>query len=246
MNRIQEVFGVQRVLLPVIHPVSHDIAMASVKTAVESKCPGVFLINQGMNNKKVLALVMAVRMQYPKLWVGINLLGISPIETLDHCLTSCDGRIDGIWTDNAKINEDVALQTEAQEFVNMRRARNWDGLYFGGVAFKYQREVESNKLNLATRAALPFMDVICTSGPGTAQEAPVHKVAAMRDGITTAIALASGITEDNVMGFLPYVDAYLVGTSIERDFGILDPDKVNRLQQLISSYLPKHQDSMML
>ena len=241
MNRIQEVFGVQRVLLPVIHPISHDIAMASVKTAVEAKCPGVFLINQGMNNQKVLALVMAVRMQYPKLWVGINLLGVSPIETLDYCLTSCDGRIDGIWTDNAKIDEDASLQLDAQKFINIRRIRDWNGLYFGGVAFKYQREVALDKLGLAARIASLFMDVICTSGPGTGQEAPVHKVSAMRDGInnSNAIALASGVTEDNIVGFLPYVDAYLVGTGIERDFGILDPDKISSLKHLISIYKPK-------
>ena len=126
----------------------------------------------------------------------------------------------------------------AQELVEARRAHAWSGLYFGGVAFKYQREVPPESLGRAAVAALPFMDVICTSGPGTAQPAKVDKVEALREGIGQrgALALASGVTDANVTDYLPYVDAYLVGTSLERSFGVLDPNRVARLHDLIASY----------
>lgn len=235
MNRIEEVFGTPCVLLPVIHPIGHGEAMASVETAVKAGCKGIFLINQGMDEDEVLALVMTVRGRYPSLWVGVNLLGVPPAEVLRRGLAACNGRLDGIWTDNASIDEDASEQPAAQAFADARARVGWDGLYFGGVAFKYQREVQADSLGRAATAALPFVDVVCTSGPGTGKEADVGKVAAMRQAIgqNGAIALASGVTAENVAGYVQYVDAYLVGTGIEKDFGILDLQKVVRLQQVM-------------
>jgi predicted TIM-barrel enzyme len=235
MNRIAEIFGSHCVLLPVVHPIGHGEAMASVQAAVSAGCKGIFLINQGMDEDEVLALVMTVRAQHPTLWVGVNLLGVPPAEVLERGLAACKGRLDGIWADNADVDEGATSQPAAQAFVDARRAHGWNGLYFGGVAFKYQREVAAENLGAAAAAALPYMDVICTSGPGTGTQADVAKVAAMRQGIGKggAIALASGVTEANLAGYVPYVDAYLVGTGIEKDFGILDPQKVAALQSLL-------------
>jgi predicted TIM-barrel enzyme len=239
MNRIEEVFGVSRVLLPVIHPVARDAALESVRVASGAGVKGVFLINQGMGADEVLGLVMEVRVRFPALWVGVNLLGFAAAEALERGLAGCAGRLDGIWGDNALVDEDAAEQPAAQAFVDARRARGWNGLYFGGVAFKYQREVPADKLGRAAAVALPFVDVVCTSGPGTGQAADVGKVAAMRAGLAAggALALASGVTDDNVAGFLPHVDAFLVGTGIERELGVLDPARVERLHRIIAAHV---------
>jgi len=244
MNRIKEVFGVPHVLLPVVHPVTWERALESVGTAADVGVKGVFLINQGLSTEKVLELVLAVRRKFPALWVGVNLLGHSPAEALDRALDACEGRIDGIWHDDASISEgaeNVSLQPEAQKFLDARRLRGWKGLYFGGVAFKYQRPVPDELLGTAAAAATPFMDVVCTSGPGTGHAAEVAKVAAMRKGMGAegALALASGVTETNVELYLPHVDAYLVGTGIEAEFGVLDPAKVRRLNRLIAAGVPR-------
>lgn len=237
-NRIRQVFGVPRVLLPVVHPVSWDEALRSVEVATAAGVRGIFLINQGLDAKDVLRLVLEVRRRYPKLWVGLNLLGYSPAQALAAALAGCEGRIDGIWSDNAEVAEDAEEQPQAQEFVDARLRHGWNGLYFGGVAFKYQREVPAEKLSTATRTAASFMDVVCTSGPGTGKEANPEKLRAMRSGIGSeaALALASGVTTDNVNSYLPFVDAYLVGTGIEKSFGELDPDKVAALQEQIGAY----------
>jgi uncharacterized protein len=240
-NRIQEVFGCPRVLLPVIHPVNTDTAMESVRVAKEAGVRGIFLINQGMSTEQVLELVMVVRGQYPDLWVGVNLLGVRPARVLEWGLDACEGRLDGIWADNANIEEDAAEQPMAQALLAERRAHGWNGLYFGGVAFKYQREIAPAKLGRAAAVALPYMDVICTSGPGTGQAADPQKVIAMRAGLgdTGALALASGVAEANVASYLPYVDAYLVGTGIEHAFGVLDPARVAGLHRAIMAYRPQ-------
>jgi uncharacterized protein len=237
-NRIHRAFGVSRVLLPVVHPVSWEQALASTQIAVDAGVKGIFLINQGLDAEAVLRLVLEVRKRHPSLWVGLNLLGYSPAQALETALEACEGRIDGIWADNASIEEDDAEQPRAQAFLEARERLGWTGLYFGGVAFKYQREVSTEKLPAATRLARTYMDVICTSGPGTARHADPQKVATMRAAVgpSSSIALASGVTTENVSHYLPYVNAYLVGTGLEQSFGVLDPAKVAALQAAISGY----------
>jgi uncharacterized protein len=230
MNRILEVFGVDRVVLPVVHPVGRAEALASVDVAHAAGVKGIFVINQGMLDRELLALVGEIWRRYPALWVGVNLLGRSPAEALVDALDAC-GRIDGIWSDNARVDERTTEQHAAAEFVAARRARGWTGLYFGGVAFKHQREVAGDALGRTALLATSYMDVVCTSGPGTGMAAQVDKLIAMRQGIGPggAIALASGVTAENVRAYLPYVDAFLVGTGIEARFGVLDASKLSAL-----------------
>ena len=236
MNRIADVFKRSRVLLPVVHPVTRDHALMAVDVAVAAGADGVFLINQGLNEHEVVALIGEVYRLHPTFWVGVNLLSRTPAEALAFALAG-NGRIDGIWSDNAGVDERAAEQPRAQEFVDARRRLGWQGLYFGGVAFKYQREVARADLGRATAIAGNYMDVICTSGPGTGHAADPAKPRAMREGAPgVAIALASGVTTANVGEYLPYVDAYLVGTGIERELGVLDPDETKRLATAIHAF----------
>lgn len=231
MNRVEEVFGVSRVLLPVIHPVGRDEALASIRVVHDAGVKGIFLIDQGMREDEVLRLIVEVRARYPSLWIGVNLLARRPADALAAALDGCGGRIDGIWSDNAGIDEHASTQPRADAFVEVRRARGWDGLYFGGVAFKYQREVAAADLTRTAALAARYMDVVCTSGPGTGYAADVEKVRAMHAGVgdTGALALASGVTAENVRTYLPHVAAYLVGTGLEERLGVIDAAKVTAL-----------------
>lgn len=231
MNRITEVFGCSPVLLPVIHPIGRTEALAAVRIAHGLGVKGVFLIDQGMSERNVLALVREVRDRYPALWIGLNLLSRTPAEALTTVIDAC-GFIDGIWSDNAGIDEHGEEHPRAEAFVAASRAASWSGLYFGGVAFKYQREIAPENLGRAATAAAPYMDVLCTSGPGTGYPAAVEKVRVMRAGLGDhAMALASGVTPENVSSYLSYVQAFLVGTGIEQQLGVLDPAKIEALMR---------------
>jgi len=231
MNRVNEVFGVSPVLLPVVHPIGRQEALEAIRIAHGLGVPGVFLIDQGMSERDVLALVREVRDRYPALWIGLNLLSRTPAEALTTAIDAC-GFIDGIWSDNAGINEHGAEHPRTEDFVAARRAASWSGLYFGGVAFKYQRDVAPADLGHAAAAGAPYMDVICTSGPGTGYPAAVEKVRVMRAGLGDhAMALASGVTPKNVQVYMPYVQAFLVGTGIEQQLGVLDPAKIEALMR---------------
>lgn len=233
MNRIAEVFGSSPVLLPVVHPISRVAALRAIEVAHSLGVKGVFLIDQGMSERDVLALVRIVRETYPALWIGINLLSRTAAACLAVTHNNRGWGIDGIWSDWAGIDEQRVMGSshpEAEAFLNARRAARWDGLYFGGVAFKYQREVAQADLAAAAQMSVPYMDVLCTSGPGTGQPADVEKVKALRAGLGDhAMALASGVTPENVGDYLPYVQAFLVGTGIEERLGVFDPTKIEAL-----------------
>jgi predicted TIM-barrel enzyme len=232
MNRIVEVFGRSSVLLPVVHPISRQAALDAVRAVHDLGVKGVFLIDQPMSERELIQLAREVRDRHPSLWIGLNLLS----RTASKTLTTTYNRgwsLDGIWSDWAGIDERQVMGSshpEAEAFLNVRHTARWDGLYFGGVAFKYQREVVPADLSAAAEMSVPYMDVLCTSGPGTGYPADIEKVKALRAGLGDhAMALASGVTPDNVCNYLPYVQAFLVGTGIEKSLGILDPAKIEAL-----------------
>jgi hypothetical protein len=230
------VFRRSRAFLPVIHPVSRQTALSSIKTAVQSGADGIFLINQGMSSTQVLEFIPEVHYLYRDLWVGVNFLGTKPEEVI--------GLIDnlpvgGIWSDNAGINEQSDRQPAGERFRQARHEAGWKGLYFGGVAFKYQRQVPDSLLPDAARHATPWMDVITSSGPGTGYAASVEKAKALRAGAGRhPVALASGVSPENVIGFLPFVDAYLVASEIEtaKYSGILVPERTKTLADRIHEW----------
>jgi hypothetical protein len=224
-NVILRTFHRSRVFLPVIHPVSEDIALNSIQTAVEAEADGIWLINQGMRTPEVLAFIPVVNRLFPKLWIGVNLLGTPPDKMIG-CIK--DLPVGGIWSDNAGINEYNDEQPDGIEFRDARDQWGWKGLYFGGVAFKYQGEVQNHMLPVAAQKAAPWMDVITSSGRGTGYAAPIEKVKALREGAGDhPMALSSGVSPENIHGFLPYVDAYLVASEIETEkySGILVPQR---------------------
>lgn len=235
-NAFSEVFRRSRVFLPVIHPVSRETALASIQTAVDCNADGVFLINQGMSTAELLAFIPEVNRRHDTLWIGINLLGSNPADVIGMV---SDLPVGGIWSDNAGIDERSTTQPTGELFRKSRQDSGWHGLYFGGVAFKYQRVVPDTQVPAAARNAVPWMDVITSSGPGTGNAASVEKAKALRSGAGShPIALASGVTPENVGGFLPYVSAYLVASGIEtaKYSGILVPERTKSLADRIHAW----------
>jgi len=235
-NALQRIFRRSRVFLPVIHPVDRGTAMGSIQTAVECGADGIFLINQGMSTSQVLEFIPEVRLRHSSLWIGVNLLGTAPEDVIG---LIADLPVGGIWSDNAGIEEQSGQQPDGERFLRARTEAGWAGLYFGGVAFKYQREVPDALLPDAAKAARLWMDIITSSGPGTGYAASVEKAKALRAGAEThPLALASGVSPENVAGFLPYVDAYLVASEIEtrKYSGILVPERTRLLAERIHEW----------
>jgi predicted TIM-barrel enzyme len=138
----------------------------------------------------------------------------------------------GLWVDNAGISERGDLVIGAQTFARLRQKSGWRGIYFGGVAFKYQGEVKD--VAKVAKLAIPFVDVITTSGPGTGIEADLTKIHKMKRAIGNhPLATASGTTPENVVEYMPYIDCFLVATGISDSHTELNPVKVRRLAKAL-------------
>ena len=137
--------------------------------------------------------------------------------------------------EQAMQNANIVMESDADEILEARDAIGWMGLYFGGVAFKYQRRV--NNLRSAARNARDYMDVVTTSGPRTGLAADIEKIRIMKKALDDfPLAIASGITPENVTEYLPYSDCYLVSTGISRNFEEFDPNLVELLVQTVPKY----------
>jgi hypothetical protein len=239
-DAITSLFGKPRVFLPVIHlPKGGIIAERAVATAVTAGADGIFLINQGAGIDDILhRIIPALRHRYGRrLWIGVNLLGYDVSEIIRRFATLVD--IDGIWSDDAGVDcmkENVYVQ-ERDAYLKTRAETGWKGLYFGGTAFKTQRDIPVDQLPVVAKLAASFVDVVTSSGRGTGVAADIEKVHILRQAIPeAALALASGVTPENVKDYLPFVDAYLVATGIESAYGVLDPERTKALADKIHAW----------
>ena len=226
--RFRNVFGFSKVILPVVHVESVSQALRNVGVARTAGADGVFLIGHDLNWTDLISVHLEVRTEHPELWVGLNLLDVKARFAMKFMRNV--GSVDGLWTDNARIDEHVDEQFDAHRITDSRGA--WPGLYFGGVAFKGQREV----LDVATaaRLAVPFMDVVTTSGPATGQGASVEKLRAMKEAVGDhPLAVASGVTVETAPSILPHVDCVLVATGISSSFTEIDPAKAKDLVEVV-------------
>lgn len=216
----------------VIHVSGEAQALEQSDLALSCGADGVFLINHAMGVDELLDVYGAVREAVGvEAFVGINPLGGDPVEVVRDAIgRGFASMFDALWVDNAGIDE-----TSVEQPSTHRTLRDlWDGCYFGGVAFKYQRSVDD--LGGAARAAAGQLDVLTTSGSGTGSAPSADKIEALADAAPgVPVAIASGITPENVSDIARYADAVLVATGISRDFEHLDPERVRALVRAASA-----------
>jgi hypothetical protein len=227
MITFRGIFPRKHTFLAVIHVNGGMQALRNAKIAEHEGADGIFLINHSIPYNSLMECYYEVRKQFPNLWIGLNCLDLGrtavdfiPMQTA------------GLWVDNAGINESIEPITEAQKFARTRKKSRWQGLYFGGVAFKYQEEIVD--VVKAARLATPFVDVITTSGVGTGKAADIEKIRAMKEVIGDhPLAIASGITPENVDKYMPYADCFLVATGISHSHAELNPIRVRALAKVL-------------
>ena len=229
-TRFCAAFSQQHVILPVIHVKDEDQALRNAWLAREAGADGVFLINHGISSDRLFSVLRVVKTEHSDWWVGVNCLGMMPSDIFHYV----DNSVSGVWVDNGMIDEESVEQPHAQFVSKVRTEKHWLGLYFGGVAFKYQRPVKD--LVKAATTAQPYMDVVTTSGPGTGMEASVDKIRTMKQALGSfPLAIASGITPENVSDYLEYADCFLVATGVSWSFHEFDLMKLIELVGIVCS-----------
>lgn len=233
MSRFREVFTSQHVILPVVHVADEKQAFRNVGIARKSGTDGVFLINHEMSAEHLVKVYDQVAKEHEGWWVGMNLLGIrNPIDMLRLKIRDRQGQhVYGLWVDNAMIIEGEEKQPYAE--FELKEREGWGGLYFGGVAFKYQKHVKD--LEHTTRIAARYVDVITTSGPGTGKAANPEKVRCMKSAAGDhPLAIASGLTPENVADYRE-ADCFLVATGVSSSFDEFDPGRMEAFVEAVRS-----------
>ncbi len=233
-NKLRATFKHSHVILPVIHVLSFEQAYENAQIAFEAGADGVFLINhEDESGKRPLSHIdltqihHQLRPHFPNWWLGVNFLDLKSYQCFAHNLHN----IDGVWVDNSGIHEVSLVQKEAEQITAVRQKSGWHGLYFGGVAFKYQQSVKD--VAGVAKTAIPYMDIITTSGSGTGKAAPLEKIKTMRTAIGEhPLAIASGLTPENANDYLPYVNCFLIATGISHSFYEFDP---KRMEQFVTA-----------
>ncbi len=221
------------VILPVIHVLDDARTAANIDHIIDAGLKGCFLINHDFGIDAFLPVLEAIRGRYPDFWIGVNFLAVTGLKAFP-ILADLDARgvrIDAYWADDARIDESAVTQEEADNIAATRTACGWEGLYFGGTAFKKQRPVDPKDYARAAGIAGGFMDVVTTSGIATGHSADLGKLAEFRGALPDRpIALASGITPDNATDY-DMVDCFMVATGInfENDFYNIDPARLSCL-----------------
>ena len=221
------------VILPVIHVLDEALTATNIDRVADAGLKGCFLINHDFGIAPFLPIIEAIRTRYPEFWIGLNFLAVTGLEAFP--ILAELGRqgipIDAYWADDARIDERTDGQDEADDIAAIRRDCGWDGLYFGGTAFKKQRPVNPRDHARAAAIAGNYMDVVTTSGIATGKSADIGKLDQFRQSLPDRpIALASGITPENARDYA-MVDCFMVATgiNIEDDFYTIDPARLARL-----------------
>jgi len=227
MSTFRKVFKGKHTFLAVVHVEGGAQALRNARIAEQEGADGIFLINHSISYVSLVECYREIREQLPGFWIGLNCLdlGMSAVSYIPKDTA-------GVWIDNAGVSEGRNPVVGAQEFARLRRDSEWFGVYFGGVAFKYQGHIKN--VARVAKLAVPFVDVITTSGPGTGMAADLTKICKMKMAIGNhPLAIASGITPENVEKYMPYVDCFLVATGISDSHTELNPFKVRKLAKAL-------------
>lgn len=223
---------------PVIHVNNSNQVKENILRAQRSKCDGVFLINHNQVSEQSFVYLIdesVIKYQSDNFKIGVNFLSFDNITAL---IMAQSLKCKMLWVDNAGTDKDNLI--ECQKVKGLQESIRDKVEYFGGVQFKYQPKPDWN-LTVSIERSLPWVDVATLSGVATGVPAEIEKIKnACRLFDSNRFALASGISEDNVELFLPYVDNFLVASSIieiEDGVEMFNSDRLQRLENKIHAWV---------
>ena len=235
MKSFREVFGNKKVFLAVVHVVDYFQALRNVNLAMRYGADGAFLISHGeVPDKNLLEIYRTIREErkghgLQPFWIGVNCLNTIETRVFSKVLPDTDG----IWLDDLGLRRRDPEQRRAKAIRAARHRSKWEGLLFGGVAFKYQERVPYSDIAELAKRAREFCDVITTSGEATGKAPEAKKIHLMRNALGDfPLAIASGMTLLNVKNYL-HADCFLVATGVAKSFTELDPKEVEAFAEAI-------------
>lgn len=200
-------------ILPVIHVVNVNQALTNVKICLSCGIQKAFFINHHVSVTDLLACVERIKNLHPEFWIGVNMLGLTTEEALSRKLSN----VEALWCDATITSE------------NAKKIRNFEGQFFGGLAFKYQPQ--PTDLKIACEDAILATDVATTSGSATGKAADVEKIKKIREFLGEhPLAIASGVSVDNIDNYKNLANYLLVASSITSRSEMIIEEKLLNLR----------------
>ena len=208
-------------VFPVIHFLNSDLALEQASLAKDAAADGVFLINHHGDDDVLCEVATRIKSAHPDFKVGINLLTRRPMEA---ALRARSLGLDMVWADNMGVSSE-GLTPEGAD-LSQFAADNPDICLFASVAFKYQpAEPEPPR---AARKAQAAGFIPTTSGDVTGRAPDIFKVASMSVACGGDLAVASGMTPENIGEYAPLLSHVLVATGVSLDEHRFDYERLIR------------------
>ncbi len=227
----------QKQFLAALHVHSREQVIREVKKILTPRgAHGVILVNNGLyvsSDKDVYPnlfdITTAVKETYPGYIVGINPLDLGIAKALDRCLYEKASYMtvwgqdtipfDLLWHDDCGIQEkdgSIVVDNEFSHFADEAKRFGPPMLRYGSVAFKYKKQ--PNNLQAVIEEAAKYFSALITSGAGTGIAADIEKIKRIKSFVgDIPLGIASGVTAENAAQYAPYVDIFIVGTSLFED-----------------------------
>lgn len=217
-------------IYPVIHYLDRATSLEQVNVARNCGANGVFLISHHGNDDDLIAVAGEAKRLHPDYRIGINLLSKSPLYA---CNKAIDQHLDMVWADDMGVDSSgsnamaESLSRFAHDFPTIQ--------LFASVAFKY-RPHEPNP-SLAAKMARHLGFIPTTSGTATGSAPGVPKIIDMSAATECQLAVASGMTPENIGNYAPYLSHILVATGVGLDEYRIDPQRLMLL--IANSKVPR-------
>lgn len=217
-------------VIPVIHYSSDEQCIRNAERVFEADCEGVFLIEMDGDNRWLTPVARVIKERWPHKIVGINFLGVDPEDAV---AANVAAGLDMTWTD-IQLTHSHAGPWERAQRIRKVMGLNPGHLLFSGVSFKHQRDEPMP--GFSALKAVEFGFIPTTSGPSTGVAAEEGKISDLRLalGADAPLAIASGITPENVHSFAPYLTHVLVATGVSSSFHEFDSRKLHSLHAFAS------------
>ncbi|CAN7746319.1 hypothetical protein LJR118_006753 [Acidovorax sp. LjRoot118] len=211
----------------VIHHLNGPLTLEQAHLALDAGAYGVFLISHEGADHELPSLATAIKSVRSadgrSLCVGINLL-TEKDPTAAFELAAANA-LDAVWIDEPGI---VAGEARAPA-LKLARARDvFPGStkprVFASVAFKYQAEDPTPAKSARAARALGFTPT--TSGKATGQPPTVEKIQLMRGTSSLGLAVASGMSPENIASYSGLLSDVLVATGVSLDEHRFDYEKL--------------------
>lgn len=258
--KLKDLFGVERPLLGMVHlgalpgsPLDRgdwegtlEKALADAKALAEGGMDG-FLI-ENFNDvpyfpRRVPPVTVAAMTEAGRrlrravaLPFGVNVLRNDPSSALAvaYATGGCFIRINVFV--GARLTDQGLLEATAYQIQRERRRYFPKLAIFADVAVKHSSPLGGSTLTheAADAASRGLADALIVSGGATGSAPPSRNLRTVKESAPyLPVFIGSGVTPENVRGFLSFADGAIVGTGLKREGRVGEPVNIERVRALV-------------